>query len=307
MDIKYLNLDAGQSVFFNRELEKVKNQSYDVQFPELKAKRLIPVSTDAGAGASSITYQSYEGYGIAKIIASYADDQPRADVGGVETTAKVKSLGSSFGYSIQEVRESQMAGKNLPSRKAMQAREMIERLEDKIAWSGDAKSGLIGLLNVSGSQTYTVINDGTGDVTTWADKSADQILRDMNGVVTQVIDTTLGIENIDTILIPITQYTLINTTARSTNSDLTILEYFKRNNPGISVEWLNQVKGAGTAGADVMLGYKRDPRKLTLEIPQMFEQFPVQERNLEYTIPCHSRIAGVLAYYPLSIIKGEGI
>ena len=76
MDKKYLNLDAGQSVFFDRELEKVKNQSYDIQFPELKAKRLIPVSTDAGAGASSITFQSYEGYGIAKIIAGGADHGP---------------------------------------------------------------------------------------------------------------------------------------------------------------------------------------------------------------------------------------
>lgn len=307
MEKKYINLDAGQSVFFDRELESVKSQSYDVQFPELKAKRLIPVSSDAGSGASSITYQSYEGYGIAKIIASYADDLPRADIGGTETTAKVKSCGSSYGYSVQEVRESQMAGKNLPSRKATQAREMIERLEDKIAWLGDAKHGLVGLLNVAGSQTYTVIADGTGTVTTWADKTPKQILRDMNGLVTQVVVTTLGIESIDTILLPIEQYRLINTEAKSDDSETTILQYFLKNNPGISVEWVNAVKGAGTAGADVMLGYKRDPRKLTLEIPQMFEQFPVQEKNLEYTVPCHSRIAGILAYYPLSIIKGEGI
>lgn len=304
---KYLNLDDNQSVFFDRELEHMKAQSYDVELPELKAKTLIPVSSDAGAGASSITYQTYEGYGIAKIIASYADDLPRADVGGKETTVQIKSLGASYGYNVQEVRASQMANKNLPTRKATACRESIMRKEESIAWNGDASSGLQGLINVSGAQTYTVPADGTGSVTTWADKTSDQILRDMNGMLTQVMETTLGVESCNQILLPIEQYRLINTTARSTNSDLTILEYFLRNNPGVSVDWINQLNGAGTAGADVMIAYRRDPRKLTLEIPQPFESFPVQERGLEFVVPCHSRIAGVLAYYPLSIVKGEGI
>ncbi len=43
---------------------------------------------------------------MAKIISSYASDLPRADVKGKPTTAIIKSLGDSYGYSIQEMRAS---------------------------------------------------------------------------------------------------------------------------------------------------------------------------------------------------------
>jgi hypothetical protein len=56
-----------------------------------------------------------------------------------------------------------------------------------------------------------------------------------------------------------------------------------------------------------MVAYKKDPDMFTLEIPQMFEQLPVQERNLEYVIPCHARIGGVIIPYPLSLYIMEGI
>jgi len=39
----------------------------------------------------------------------------------------------------------------------------------------------------------------------------------------------------------------------------------------------------------------------------MFEQLPVQERGLEYVVPCHSRIGGVIIYYPLSQVFKRGI
>jgi hypothetical protein len=56
-----------------------------------------------------------------------------------------------------------------------------------------------------------------------------------------------------------------------------------------------------------MIVYRKDPDVLTLEIPQPFEQFPAQERNLEFVVPAHSRIGGVIVYYPLAIDITEGI
>jgi hypothetical protein len=38
-----------------------------------------------------------------------------------------------------------------------------------------------------------------------------------------------------------------------------------------------------------------------------FEQLPVQEKGLEYVVNCHSRIGGVLIYYPLSQYIMDGI
>src|SRR5690554_4672907 len=48
IDLKNLpHLDDDQSVFFARELEFVKSRSYDKKYAELKARTLIPVSSEA--------------------------------------------------------------------------------------------------------------------------------------------------------------------------------------------------------------------------------------------------------------------
>src|SRR5690554_6770859 len=72
--IKMLNLphlDANESVFFARELEYVKSRSYDKKYAELKARLLIPVSSEAEAWADAIVYESYDQVGAAKLIAGY--------------------------------------------------------------------------------------------------------------------------------------------------------------------------------------------------------------------------------------------
>ena len=112
----------------------------------------------------------------------------------------------------------------------------------------------------------------------------------------------------DTLLLPLEHFHLAATTKLATPSDKTALMYFLETSPYVkSVEWLEELNGAGSGSTDVIMAYKRDPRKLTLEVPQDFEQLPPQERGLEFVVPCHQRCGGVIVYKPLSIAKGEGI
>lgn len=315
--IQSQNLDANESAFFARELEHIKARTFDIKYPELKATSLIPVSTEAGPGAETITYQQFDQVGIMKLIANYADDLPRADVFANEFTSQVKSLGGSYGYNIQEVRAAAMAGKPLNSRKASSVRKANELKVNSIAWFGDDDAGLLGMLNQPNVPAATVQVGATSGNSTWdgaSPKTPEEILEDMNDAVTAVEETTLGVEIPDTILIPISQNRVISTTRLSDASDTTIKEFFMRNNPEITmIEWVNELKdvsplpSGGGGPADVMIVYKRDPGILTLEIPQPFEQFPAQERNLEFVVPAHSRIGGVIVYYPLAINIVEGI
>lgn len=301
------NLDANESMFFARELETIKARSYDKKYPALKAISLIPVSTEAGPGAETITYESYDTVGIMKIIANYADDLPRADVKGEEFVSKVKSLGGSYGYNIQEVRNAIKAGKPLQQRKADAVRKANAQAENRIGWFGDADAGLLGLLNQPNIPTAT-------SPKTFAAATVDEVLGYLNDIVTDVIETTLGIEVADTLLLPIAQFAYIQKTARSTVSDTTLLQFFLANNPSITqIEWVNELKqvaplpSGGAGPADLMMCYRKDPEVLTLEIPQPFESFPAQERNLEFVVPAHSRIGGVIVYYPLACNIVEGI
>lgn len=306
--IESVHLDANESAFFARQLEHIKSKTYDVKYPELKARQLIPVSREAGAGAMFITYRQYDQSGFAKIVASYADDLPRADIKGSEFQAKVVRLGDSYGYNIDEIKAAQFAGLALEQRKANAAKRAIAQLENDLVWFGDSAAGMNGLLSHPNIGSYTVPNDGTGASKLWSTKTADQILRDLNEMVNKVVADTKGVHIADSLLLPVEKYTYIASTRLSTASDTTILDYFKQHNPFIkNVDWLNELKGAGTGGVDVMVAYKRDPEVLTMEVVEDFNQLPVQERNLEFIVNCGERFGGLLVYYPLAVIKGEGI
>lgn len=301
-------LDSGESIFFQRELEHIKAKSYDVLYPELKSRALIPVSREAGPGAETITYYQYDMSGFAKVVANFADDLPRADVKGLPFSSPVKTLGASYGYNIQEIRAAKMAGKPLEQRRADAAKRAILQKESAVAWSGETASGLPGLLSNANIGSYTVPNDGTGSSKLWTTKSADQILRDMNEIVNKVVDDTKGVFAADTLLLPIAQHTLAATKRIGVDSNMTVLKFFMETNPTIKqVEWVNEMKGAGTGGVDVMLAYKKDPMVLTQEVCSDFEALEPEKRNLEYVIDCIERFGGVIVYYPLAVVKGEGI
>lgn len=305
---RFVNLDSDDTIFFTRQLEFLKAKSYDIKYAELKARSLLPVSYEAGPGAETIRYEQYQNSGIAKVIANYADDLPRADIKGKEFIASVKSLGSSYGYNLQEIRAAKYAGKPLEQRRANAAKRAISQAENQIAWFGNSDYNLQGFLSNPNVGQYTLPADGTASSTTLLSKTPDQILRDLNGIVNQVFAVTKGVEQPNTMLLPLTQFAYISSTARSANSDTTILEYFLQNNPFIKdVDWLNELKGAGPGPTDLAVAYVRDPDHLTLEIPQDFEQLNVQEKGLEFVIPCHQRIGGVIMYYPLACIQAAGV
>jgi hypothetical protein len=296
---QFVNMDAAETMFFQRELEAKKAKAYDVIKAPLKAMELIPVSTEAGPGAETILYEQYDSTGIAKIVSNYADDLPRANVKGKEFVSIIKSVGNSYGYSLQEIRAAQMARKALTDRMATAAARAQREEWNRIAFFGDVEHGLKGWIGAANVPSAAVVA-GAATTTTWATKTPDEIIKDVTDAYNGVIDLTNGAEVPDTIVMPIKQYTQISSTARSATDNTTILDFLKKVLPGVTFIWANELKGAFPGSTDGFIVYRKDPETMTLEMPQMFEQLTVQERGLEYIVPCHSRIGGVIIYYPLS-------
>jgi len=300
-------LDANESAFFKRQLEYIKTRTYDTKFKQLKAYQLIPISTEAPAGADTITFQKYTNVGFAKIIADYSQDLPRADVYGEEETIKVRTIGSSYGYNVKEIRRAQMAGTNLNDRRANSARRAVDSKINAIAFSGDSNYNISGLISYPGITEYTLPADGTGSSKLWSTKTPDQIVRDLSNLTMTPVDLTNGVEAPDTLILPIAKYNYIANTRMTDGDSKTILRFFLDNNPYIKkVEWVTELKGAGVGATDRMMVYPNDPNTLTLEIPLMFEQLPEQWKGLEAVVPCEAETAGILVYYPLAIAYADG-
>lgn len=316
--VRSMNFDDAEaaSVFFARELDFVKSQSYDVEYPEFTALSLFPMSSEVDPGAETVTYYSYDKTGLAKIISNYATDLPRADVKGKPTTAIVKSLGDSYGYSIQEMRASRMAGKSLDTRKAESARYQIDYLNNKIAWNGDAETGLKGVLSTDNDvPLYTVANGAKG-TTSWADKTEDEILADITGMLKQMATVTKKVEKPDTLALSSDAYIEIQN-KRIEGTATTVLKYIQDNIPDIkqivscpeldadSVE--TNPYAAASDGKAVALLFKNDSRKLSIENPLPFMQYPIQTQGLEVVVPCEARTAGAMIYYPMSLLIAVGV
>ena len=301
-----VNLDANETAFFSRELEFVKARTYDKKYAEVRYSKFIPVSTEANSGADSITYTSYDMAGMAKIISNYADDLPRCDAFGTQTTVKVRGIGDAYGYNLQEIRASQMANKGLDQKKANSARRGVEQKLNNLAWLADGTDGIYGLIRNPNITAHTAPTGG------WSAAAAATILADMMYAIDTITTTTNGVEIPNTLLMPLKQYALISSKPLAVGSDTTILEFFKRQRPGVTVEWLQELKDVTTAPysgttKDCMLAYANDSDHLSFEMPQAFEQLPAQERNLEFVINCHARCAGVLVYYPTAVHIVENI
>ncbi len=295
-----IRIDAGETAALARQLEFIYAQTYDVKYAELKARRFIPIDTSVDAGAEFFTYRQWDMFGMAKLIANYADDLPRVDALAKEFVAPIKSLGASYGFSIQDMRRAAMSGSQLDARRARAARRAHEQSFDEIMAFGNADAGLVGFTN---NGNVPIVGPVTG---TWVGSAATplQMIEDLNTLVNSIIIATLETFVPNTLLLSNVSFQRINSTPMSStgDADKTVLRFFLDNNPYITdIDQWNKLNAAGAGGVSRAIAYMRSEEVLAGVEPQPFEQFPPQARNLEFVIPTHSRIGGVRMQYPLAV------
>ena len=217
------------SIFFARQLDYIKAKSYDKVYPEFTALNNFPITHDVPEGAETMTYYSYDKTGFASIISNYASDLPRADVKGNPTTVSVKSIGASYGYSVQEMRASRMAGKSLDVRKANAARYACDRTVNMIAFAGDKKHKLQGMLSTDNNIPMYTLSTVDGK-TSWKDKTASQILDDINGMFAYQARLTQDVERADTLALPPDVYIDLST-RQIPNTGFTVMKFLMENAP----------------------------------------------------------------------------
>lgn len=307
------------SIFFARELDYVKAKTYDKLYPEMTALSIFPQTSEVPEGAESVTWYTYEKTGLAKIISSYATDLPRADIQGQPNTSYVKSIGDSYGYSVQEMRNSLYAGKSLDARKAESARYQSERLSNELAWKGDAKNNILGVLSPNTGIPKLVLPAAVGkpSSTAWKDKTADEILSDITLMYKYQAQITMNVERADTLVLPSDVYIDISQ-RRVGDTDKTVLTYILENAPYrtpnnqtpltiIPAPELMAAAGITPNNNNVAVLFKNDPDKFSIETPMPYKQHPVQVQGLEMIVPCEKRFAGAIIYYPFSLLIMENI
>jgi hypothetical protein len=312
--IKLRSVKVGDGIdtafFFARDLEQIKARTFDVKYAELPFRNLFPVSNEGGPGTESITYVTYDQAGMSIIISDYSRDLPRADVGGKETTVKVRETGIAVAWTQAEIRKAAKAGRSINDRKMIAAVRGNEQTLNTIAFYGDAATGLIGLFTQPNIPVADVPN-GAGGNPEFTTKTPDEIVFDLMDIMNDIFTLTKMIERPNTLLLPPAQWGYIATTRLGSVNDTTILEYFVSKCPYINsaadVIPVNELTGAGTAGVDVMVAYRRDPDTAQFEEPMPLMFHPEQIKGLEVEVPAEGSNAGLNVYYPLAFSIREKI
>lgn len=290
--------DSKYTAMLEKQLEYVKTKTYDIVYPQFKARMLIPVDNSADPGAETITYRQWDAFGIANIISNYADDIPLVDALAEEFTQKVQSIGLGYQYSIQDMRRVAMSGARLDQKRAAQTRKGIEQKIENIGATGDSNGGLTGIAN---NANVTLVSPVTGS---WSSATGAQMVADMLHLESSIIIANKETFLPTTLALDIASYRRFNSVRISTTGDThtTALQAFLKSSQNVKevVSWnkLATADAAGTGPRAIM--YTKDPDVLTLEIPQEYEQFPPQQKNLAFFVPAHARVAGVIWYYPIA-------
>ena len=299
--------DTNETMFLKRQLESIEGKIYEFKQRELKYRNFIPVSNRDNPGAETITYRMLRKVGMAKIVANYAKDLPRADAYMTEYTQKVKTIASSVGYNTQEIRAAQMANVPLDIEKSSSMRRAIRELENSICWAGDTETGIIGILNNTNIPTLAAAA-GVGG-TTWALKTAQEIIVDVRTVMSQVRQQSNGIHEVNTILMPRAQYDLIEGLLINTTTTQTVLQFLKSVYPNVTFDVLEtELDSAFTGGTeDGLFAYEKDADVLEQRIPLELTLLPIEARGLELMICGEARNGGVVVRYPLAMTFFTGI
>ncbi len=299
-----LRMDANETALFAKQLEEYDVQIYDVEYPEFKGTKLVPVKA-THEGADYYAYRSRDQVGVATLITNYSTDLPTVNMFGKEEKLPIKSFGAAYIYSVQDLRAAQMAGWQMETDFGEVAKKVIAAKIDDTIWFGNSQVGITGLANNPEVLLVTPVNGSWG---TQADPT--KTLDDLLQLEQDAYNASSGVEMPDTILIPQVRYAYLASHPLSkTNPDVTILDYFLKKSQfvkSVEADWrLNLANVAGTGPRAIC--YKRDRSKLEAIVPFEFKQMAPQLQNLAFKIPCEGRCGGVAIKYPGSVKYMDGI
>lgn len=292
--------DVQETLLFARQLETIKNRVYETKYPELKGRRFVPESREGGATSKFLTYRIWDDYVMAKVVGNYSTDIPLVTSSAREVSVPYYTAADGYTYSVDDLRDAQAAGIPLIDRMAKAVRRGIELLRDEHTAFGTPEVGSFGLLNHPNVATLSLPNGDWGNVAT----TGLEMLEDLNFLVTTMLTNTNEIFAGDTLLLTIAAWRRISTTllSASNGSNITVLQAFKAQNPGIDVESWTKLSTASAANGPRMVFYKRDAEVLEFEVGVDFEQMPVEYHAMSYTVVCRAKWAGVQIQYPAAIM-----
>lgn len=279
-----------------KQLTASLNRAYEQEYADNSVVNIFPVTNEIPGHAKYFEYPEFDGVGIAKIIADYSDALPLVDALMTEKQGKVFRFGNAFMISVDEIKVGAATGQSLSARKQALAFEAHDNLLDKLVWSGSAPHGIVSVFdhpninNVVATPNWSVPQNAVDDITAMIDA---------------VENSTQGFHHVTDILLPASARRHMQRLVD--NTTLSYGELFTRNNPGITLRYMQFLDNYDGANGKAALAFEKNPLNASIEIPEMTNVLPGQPRDLHFKYPVTSKSAGLIIYRPLTFAAIKGI
>jgi hypothetical protein len=308
-DARMYSRDAGEAMaFFVSQLAYTEQETYEKLYTPMQFRTLIPTSSEAGEYAEEIRYELMDHSGQGRRANGIDDDINMVDVAYGEKRFPVQTGTIGYRYTQDELVKSAFLRKPLTTTRLQAALTGYERHMNNVALFGEASSNLTGLYN------NALVPQGNAPTGAWDSATPDQIIADINYAIQAVWNNTNFNDTPNTIVMAPLAMAKISSTARSANSDTTILEYVMKNNiakqtkgTDISFQPGYGLNTAGISSNRRLIAYVKDPSRLVMHLPLALRFLAPQLKGLSILVPGMYKYSGVEFRYVKSAYYMDGI
>lgn len=228
--------------------------------------------------------------------------------------------GQEISYSVIELESAARLGRPVDDQK-FQALNLKHQMDiDEMVYIGDTGLGVGGLVNHALVTNVQNLPAGASLSTAWSGKTADEILADVNFMLTSVWNASAYAAIPAQLRIPPAQFGYISTQKVSSAGNISILKYILENNLLITsgrgtldiqpVKWLVGAAAGGTIGVasgdDRAVVYTRDPNYVRYPMTTL-QRTPLQFESIYHKTTYYCRLGQVEVVYPETIGYFDGL
>ena len=221
--------------------------------------------------------------------------------------------GMQVGYTIPELESAIRIGRPIDVQKLAGLRLKHQMDIDEMVYIGDTELGKYGLVNqTAGITTGNVVAGATGSLA-WTTKTPDEILQDVNTLLTAVWAASAYAVCPRRLLLPPTQFAYAVSQKVSNAGNISILRFLKENSIALeengeeleiySSKWL---PAAGANSTDRMVAYTK--RQDLVRFPLVpLQRTPLEYRGIHQITTYFGRLGVVEVVYPETVGYADGI
>ncbi len=237
---------------------------------------------------------------------------PGVSINGERVTLPLRLLGQEVSYSSVELERSQLLGQPIDAQKFNALNTIYQMATDEMIYVGDTAVGAEGLVN-STLVTSGPVPNGAGASPLWINKTPDEILKDVNDMITAAWQASGFAVCPDKLLLPPAQFAYISSQKISTAGNVSILTFLEDNSISLRVNGrkldiqpLKWLTGRGTGGADRMVAYTNDEERVRFPMVPIRRETPYY-LGIKFNAPYIWAFGEVEFVYPETAVYRDGI